>query len=263
MNSKLEDLKYLLKKLNIDWNDLIEEKFNSKTLTPPLYFGVYRVIYNRGYENAEANYRARLNGLIIHLDNLKLTSPVALNCLEKIKAFQVNLLKVDFRSEAFKTDCRTSLLKHIRRLTKTRFFGEKNETLVDPKEFKIINKYCHQLSPINYSYSYLTHFVYISETDIKTLLVDDAKRKAVRHLGGIFELTSYISRLEVPRRNHKTALAYRYLLFEGNLGLNNEESVIYVGGSSDTCSGEGVLERWALDNEVAWKHKESFKHWRR
>jgi hypothetical protein len=52
MNSKLEDLKNLLKTLKIDWNDLFEAKFNSKTYTPPFYFGVYRVIYKPGYENA-------------------------------------------------------------------------------------------------------------------------------------------------------------------------------------------------------------------
>jgi hypothetical protein len=267
MNSKLEDLKDLLKNLNIDWNDLFEEKFNSKTLTPPLYFGVYRVIYNRGYENAETNYRARLNGLIAHIESLHLTSPTAIKCLEKIKAFQEKGVIVDFRSEVFKEDCRKSLLKHIRRLTRTRFVGKRNgiqefEALVDPKEFKIINKFYHQLSPFKYSYSYLTHFFYISDTDIKTLLVDDTKRKVVRHLGGIFELTSYISRLEVPRRKHKTALAFRYLLMEGNPGLKKNESIIFGGGRFDTSAGGGVLESWALDNNGAWKYKETFNHWR-
>ena len=49
MNNKLEDLMNLLKTLNIDWNDLFEAKFNRKTYTPPFYFGVYRVMYYRGY----------------------------------------------------------------------------------------------------------------------------------------------------------------------------------------------------------------------
>ena len=120
MSSKIEDLKHLFKTLYIDWNDLFNAKLNSKTYTPPFYFGVYRVIYYRGYENAEANYKARLNGLITHLDSLHLNSPRAIKCLEKIKAFQENLLTVDFRSEAFKADCRTSLLKHIRPLTRTK-----------------------------------------------------------------------------------------------------------------------------------------------
>ena len=97
MNNKLEDLKKLLKTLNIDWNSLFEAKFNSKTYTSPFYFGVYRVIYKPGYENAEANYKARLNGLITHLDTLEITSPIAIKCLVKIKAFQENLLTVDFR----------------------------------------------------------------------------------------------------------------------------------------------------------------------
>lgn len=267
MNNKLGDLKNLLKTLNLDWNDLFEAKFNSKTHTPPFYFGVYRVIYKPGYENAEANYKARLNGLIKHLDSLHLNSPKAIKCVEKIKAFQENLLTVDFRSEAFKADCRTSLLKHIRPLTRTRFIGKRNEiqnieTLVDPKEFKIINKFRHQLSPFKYSYSYLSHFFYISETDIKTLLVDDTKRKVVRHLGGIGELTTYIGRLEWPRRKYKNALAYRYLLMEGNPGLKNNESIIFGGGRFDTSAGGGVLESWALDNNGAWKYKETFNHWR-
>ena len=267
MNNKLGDLKNLLKTLNLDWNDLFEAKFNSKTFTPPFYFGVYRVIYNRGYENAEANYIARLHGLIAHLESLHLTSPIAIICLEKIKAFQEKRVIVDFRSEVFKEDCRKSLLKHIRRLTRKRSVGKRNEiqefeTLVDPKEFKVINKFCHQLSPFNYSYSYLTHFFYISDTDIKTLLVDDTKRKVVRHLGGIFELTSYIARLERPRRNYKRALAYRYLLMEGNPGLKNKESIIFGGGRFDTSAGSGVLESWALDNNGAWKYKETFNHWR-
>ena len=267
MIDKLKDLKNLLKTLNTDWNDLFEAKFNSKTFTTPFYFGVYSVIYNRGYENAETNYIGRLNGLIAHLESLHLTSPIAIKCLEKIKAFQEKGVKVDFKSETFKEDCRKSLLKHIRRLTRTRIVGKRDgieefETLVDPNEFKIINKFCHQLSPFNYSYSYLTHFFYISDTDIKTLLVDDTKRKVVRHLGDIFELTSYIAELERPRRKHKTALAYRYLLMEGNPGLKNNESIIFGGGRFDTSAGGGVLESWALDNNGAWKYKETFDHWR-
>ena len=183
MNSKIEDLKHLLKTLNIDWNSLFEAKFNSKTYTSPFYFGVYRVMYYRGYENAEKNFKIRLNGLITHLDTLEITSPIAIKCLVKIKAFQENLLTVYFRSEAFKADCRTSLLKNIRPLTRTRIVGNRNEiqkteTLVDPKEFKLINKLYHQLSPFNYSYSYLTHFFYISDTDITTLLVDDVTNSA-------------------------------------------------------------------------------------
>ena len=267
MIDKLKDLKNLLKTLNTDWNDLFEAKFNSKTFTTPFYFGVYRVIYKRGYENAETNYIGRLNGLISHLESLHLTSPTAIKCLEKIKTFQEKGVTVDFRSEAFKEDCRKSLLKHIRRLTRTRFVGKRDgieefETLVDPNEFKIINKFCHQLSPFNYSYSYLTHFLYISDTDIKTLLVDDTKRKVVRNLGDIFELTSYIAELERPRRKHKTALAYRYLLMEGNRGLKNNESIIFGGGRFDTSAGGGVLEVWALDKNGAWKYKETFNHWR-
>ena len=267
MIDKLKDLKNLLKTLNIDWNDLFEAKLNSKTFTTPFYFGVYSVIYNLGYENAEANYIARLNGLIAHLESLHLTSPSAIKCLAKIKAFQEKGVIVDFRSEVFKEDCRKSLLKHIRPLTRTRSAGKKDgiqefETLVDPNEFKIINKFCHQLSPFNYSYSYLTHFFYISDTDIKTLLMDDTKRKVVRHLGDIFELTSYIAELERPRRKHKTALAYRYLLMEGNPGLKNNESIIFGGGRFDTSAGGGVLESWALDNNGAWKYKETFNHWR-
>lgn len=113
MNNKLEDLKELLKTLNIDWNSLFEAKFSSKTFTPPFYFGVYRVMYYRGYENAEKNFKVRLNGLITHLDSLHLISPRAIKCLEKIKAFQENLLTVDFRSEAFKADCRTSIIPPI------------------------------------------------------------------------------------------------------------------------------------------------------
>ena len=88
MNNKLEDLKKLLKTLNIDWNSLFEAKFSSKTFTPPFYFGVYRVMYYRGYENAETNYLARLNGLITHLDSLHLNSPRAIKCLDKIKLFK-------------------------------------------------------------------------------------------------------------------------------------------------------------------------------
>jgi hypothetical protein len=268
MNNKLGDLKNLLKTLNLDWNDLFEAKFNSKTYTPPFYFGVYRVIYKPGYENAEANYKARLNGLIKHLDSLHLNSPRAIKCLEKIKAFQENLLTVNFRSEEFKADCRASLLKHIRPLTRTPFIGKRNEIqniemLVDPKEFKIINKFYHQLNPFKYSYSYLTNFFYISDKEIKTLLVDGTKRKAVRQLDDIFELTSYIADLERPRRKHKTALAYRYLLMEGNPGLKINESIIFGGGRFDTSAGGGVLESWALDNNGAWKYKETFDHWRR
>jgi len=99
MNSKIEDLKQLLKTLNLDWNDLFEAKFNSKTNTPPFYFGVYRVIYYRGYENAEANYKARLNELITHLDSLHLNSLRAIKCLEKIKVFQEMLQQIILKTQ--------------------------------------------------------------------------------------------------------------------------------------------------------------------
>ena len=92
--------------------------------------------------------------------------------------------------------------------------------------------------------------------------MDDTKRKTLRHLGGIFELTSYISGLEVPRRKHKTALSYRYLLMEGNPGLKNNESIIYGGENFSTNAGFGVLESWSLDNKGVWKYKETFNHWR-
>jgi len=267
MNSKIEELRIQLQKEKIDWNDLFDAKFKSKTFTPPLYFGVYRVIYKAGYVNAEANYKARLKKLITHLDNLQLTSPIAIRSLEKIKAFQESLGSVNFRSEAFKASCRLSLLKHIRRLTKTKSVVKRNnvqefETLVDTKEFKSINTFCHQLSPFNYSYSHLTHFFFISDTEIKTLLVDDSKRKSTRRINGIFELTSYISTLEVPRRKFKRALSYRYLMMEGNPGLNSKESVIFGGGSFDTSAGGGVLESWMLRDGV-WKYKETINHWRR
>jgi hypothetical protein len=267
MIDKLKDLKNLLKTLNIDWNELFEAKFNSKTFTFPLYFGVYRVIYKPGYVNAETNYKARLKGLIKHLDGLHLTSTTAIKCLEKIKVFQENLEIVDFRSEVFKEDCRKSLLKYIRRLTRIRSVGKRDgiqefETLVDPKEFKVINKFYHQLNPFNYSHPYLTHLFYATNEELKTLLVDDAKRKALRYINGIFELTAYIARTEGPRRNNKRALSYRYLLIEGNPGLDNNESIIFGGGRFDTSAGGGVLESWALDNNGTWKYKETFNHWR-
>jgi len=57
-------------------------------------------------------------------------------------------------------------------------------------------------------------------------------------------------------------LSYRYLLMEGNPGLKNNESIIFGGGRFDTSAGGGVLESWALDNNGAWKYKETFDHWR-
>jgi len=128
---------------------------------------------------------------------------------------------------------------------------------------KVLNKYYFQLNPFNYSQSYLTHFFYLTERGTTKLLVDDTKRKAVRNLGGIFELTSFISRNETPRRKSKTALSFRYILLESNAGLDRNDSIVFCGGSFDTSAGGGVRERWIRNNFGNWEHNESFNHWRR
>jgi hypothetical protein len=137
------------------------------------------------------------------------------------------------------------------------------EPTVGPEAKKIIDRFSHQLNPNNYSYRYLTHFFYVTDEGVKTILVDNSRRKSVRRLDDIFELTGYISDLEVPRRLHRTALSYRYAIFEENPCRNYKQTLIFKGVNYSTSAGHGYLETWQKDQDETWQCRETFDHWRR
>ena len=262
MNNLNKEIKDLFVSNNIDWNSLNEARLGYKPVSGPIYFGVYSVIYKPGCINAEGNYLKKLKNLISFLEGLQLKSTKTLKYFDKIKAFLTSVILIDFNSVKFKEDCRNALLKPLLQLTKI-LGSKKSEILIDQNQIKAINKFFYQLNPFNYFFTYLSHLFYISDKEIKTILIDDSKRKSIREIDNIFQLTSYISRLEIPRRKNKTTLSFKYLILESNPGFNVNESIVYCGCSFDTNAGSGVREGWIIDDAGKWKHNETFNHWRR
>jgi hypothetical protein len=262
MRNKQDQLKETLTNTNITWSTLYDEKLNVESVNKPFYFGVYRVKERRGFENAQKQFNTRFNKLVIILDKINFAEPSFEKSITKIKGFNsVNKQIIDLKSIEFKDHCRYELLKplgHIIRKLESKGF----ESLLNPYNLSTIKKIYYQLSPFNYSYSYLTHFFYVTDQGVKNLLRDDAKRKVLRNIDGIFELTSYISGLELPRRTHKTALFYRYLIVEENAGFDKLESIVFTGLNLSTDIGNGSLESWQLDNGI-WKLQATFNQWRR
>jgi hypothetical protein len=248
---------------HINWSSLYDEVINEKSFTLPLYLGVYSLITRRGFSTAEKEFQLRLDALISKLKKTENGISSRNNAIIQLEQFKErNKQAIDFKSTFFKEDCRSFLLKPFHKLIRS--LESKNmDELITTKEIRSLKKSVYQLNPFNYSYAYLRHFCYVSEAGIKTLLKDDSKRKSIRNIDGIFELTTYISGLEIPRRKHKTALSYRYLIMEGDPCLDHTESVIFRGGSFDTSAGGGVKESWFLDNDDSWKHKKTANHWRR
>jgi hypothetical protein len=262
MISDLGKIKETFTNHHIKWSGLYDAKINEESLNLPLYLGVYQIKKRKGFENAQKQFKNRLNKLILIIDTITFKVPHVQKSITEIKAFNVrNNQIIDFNSIEFKNDCRNSLIKNLRSIIR-KLEAVEFETILELNKIKIIKKFYYQLSPFNYSYPFLTHLFYANNEEVKILLVDDAKRKALRYINVIFELTTYIARAERPRRNNKRNLSYRYLLIEGNPGLDNNESIIFGGGRFDTTTGGGVLESWDLDNNGAWKHKDTFNHWR-
>jgi hypothetical protein len=135
--------------------------------------------------------------------------------------------------------------------------------LVSIDERKVLSKYCHQLNPYNYCYPHLTHFFYVTEEGVNTLLVNDSRRKLVRSLDAIGELLGYISRLELPRRKFRNALSFRYLLYEENPGMATNYTLIFTAVNYGTNAGAGSKQLWQKDTKQKWKHLENFVHWMR
>jgi hypothetical protein len=224
-------------------------------------------VFKPGYLSAEKNFEQRLAALIVFLDTLTFSDSSALPQVEKIKSFQAQFDGlVDFNDHGFRNSCR-ALLKPLRRLT----MSSKNklhrsapiEPTVGPEAKKIIDRFSHQLNPNNYSYPFLTHFFYVTEDGVNTILMDNSRRKSVRRLDDIFELTGYISGLEAPRRLHKTALSYRYALFEENPCFIYKQTLTFKGVNYSTSAGYGYLETWQKDADESWQCHETFDHWRR
>jgi hypothetical protein len=135
--------------------------------------------------------------------------------------------------------------------------------LVCDGDINVLAKYCYQLNPYNYFYPYLTHFYYVTEEEITTLLINDNRRKQVRRLDAIGELMDYISGLEIPRRKHRTALSYRYLIYEHNPGEICNESLIYSAINFAVMAGFGTKDAWWKNPKGIWKLSHNFDHWRR
>jgi hypothetical protein len=70
MRNKQDQLKETLANRNITWSTLYDEKLNVESVNKPFYFGVYRVKERRGFENAQKQFNARFDKLIIILDKI-------------------------------------------------------------------------------------------------------------------------------------------------------------------------------------------------
>jgi hypothetical protein len=263
MSDNTRELKRVLQASGIEWNSLYEQGVKTK----PYYFGIYKTVYKPGFVAAEKLYSKRLQELLDYLDNVTFSNPKAHPYIEKIRGFHNAFNNtVDFNSEAFRNGCR-DLMKPLRRLSRLRTYTVKNtvvrESLVSDGDRKVLAKFCYQLNPYNYSYPYLTHFYYVTDEGINTLLINDNQRKQVRRLDAIGELMDYISGLEMPRRKHRTALSFRYLIFENNPGKICNETLVYSAVNFAVMAGFGIQDAWQKNPKGTWKLSQTFDHWRR
>jgi|UniRef100_UPI004049AE39 hypothetical protein len=262
-NDNVDKLKSALHAASVEWNPLFENGVKTK----PYYFGIYKTVYKPGFQASEKLYSKRLQHLVNYLEKVKVSTQRAQQYIDKIisyhKAFNNT---VDFNSEAFRNGCR-DLMKPLRHLTRYRIDNTNRKVLVEPLvsdgDRKVLAKYCYQLNPYNYSYPYLTHFYYVTEEGITTLLINDNRRKQARRLDAIGELMAYISRLEMPRRKHRTALSYRYLIFENNPGKICNETIVYGAVNFAVMAGSGTQDAWQKNAKGVWKLSQTFDHWRR
>ncbi len=263
MRNNIEEFKRTLHEDGVEWNSLYEQGVKIK----PYYFGIYKTVYKPGFETAEQCYSKRLQELINYLDKLKISNPKTNQHIDKIRVFHNAFNNtVDFNSEAFRNGCR-DLMKPLRRLSRLRTYTVKNtvfrESLVSDGDRKVLAKFCYQLNPYNYSYPYLTHFYYVTDEGITTLLINDNQRKQVRRLDAIGELMDYISGLEMPRRKHRTALSFRYLIFENNPGKICNETLVYSAVNFAVMAGFGTKDVWGKNPKGTWKLSQTFDHRRR
>jgi hypothetical protein len=73
----------------------------------------------------------------------------------------------------------------------------------------------------------------------------------------------YISGLEMPRRKHRTALSFRYLIFENNPGKICNETLVYSAVNFAVMAGFGTKDVWGKNPKGTWKLSQTFDHWRR
>jgi hypothetical protein len=264
MPTNINQLKKTLKSFKIEWHPL----FNEIEKVEPFYFGVYKLVLKPGFETAQNLYISRLNCLMKYLNHLELKDQKAEPYIQRIKAYHNSFNHgIDFGSADFQR-ISLDLIIPLRRLARKRIYrlngaNSSPKCFVNDEEKKILDRFCYQLNPYNYSYHYLTHFFYVANENVTTLLVDDFRRKTIRRLPNIHELTKYISVLEIPRRNFRNSLSFRYLIYENKPGQYNNESSIYSGINYDVQSGFGCIQFWKKNTENRWQINEQFTQWRR
>ena len=263
MSDPIEELKSALHARGIEWSSLYEQGVKTK----PYYFGIYKTVYKPGFETAEKLYVKRLQDLVNFIETIDVSNSITRQCIDKIRTYHEAFNStVDFNSEAFRNGCK-DLMKPLRRLTRYRIDKPNRKVLVEPlvsdEERKVFAKYCYQLNPYNYFYPYLTHFLYVTEKEVNTLIVNDSRRKLVRRLDAIGELIDYISGLEIPRRKYRTALSFRYLIFENNPGKIYHETLVYSAENFAVMAGFGTQDAWQKNSKGTWKLSQTFDHWRR
>ncbi len=247
----------------LDWSSLYDELLIENKSNSPLYLGIYSLNKRRGFETAQMEFNNRLNKLINSIKTIKFQHEHSKKSIDKIENFiGLNKHLIDFNSAKFKEDCLSEILKPLHQIIKdleSKFAND--QTIL--QQINSLKKYYYQLNPYNYSISYLTHLLSISDSEIKMVLVDNTKSKKIRNIDGILEFTRFITRLEKPKNRHKTELTFNYLMLELNPGNNRTNTTVFCGNSFSTNAGEGVREFWSLDSSNNWKHQETLKHWRR
>jgi hypothetical protein len=259
----MEELKSTLHACGVKWSPLYDQGVKTK----PYYFGIYKTIYKPGFETAEKRYAKRLQDLVNYIETIDVSNSSTRQCIDKIKTYHEAFNSiVDFNSAAFRNGCK-DLMKPLRRLTRYRIDKPNRKVLVEPlvsdEERKVLAKYCYQLNPYNYFYPYLTHFFYVTEEGITTLLINDNRRKLVRRLDAIGELMAYISGLETPRRKHRTALSFRYMIYEHNPGKIRNVTLVYSAVNFAVMAGFGTQDAWQKNSKGKWKRSQTLDHWRR
>lgn len=258
----IENLKCELHDSGIEWNPLYEKGIKIK----PFYFGIYKTVYKPGFKTAEKLYLNRLQKLINYLNTFEDGNAKARQTMIKISHYHNSFdSTVDFNSEAFRIKCRF-IIKSLISLTSSKIKATKNKLvdnpLINEQDKKFLLKLSYQLNPCNYIYPFLTHFYFVSDEGITTLLINDKRKNQVRRLDKIVSLKRFIADFEVPRGESINSLSYRYLIYEDNPGSNCNQSLVYIGIKYGNNMGLGVKHLHTKKNLNEWDKDVVFSHWR-
>jgi hypothetical protein len=247
--------------------NLLFEKLGAISENQAFYLGFYIQKTKKGYLSAEKLFNARLKSLILKLESV-CEFESEKNYLNIVKKYSDKLPnKPSFRSEKFKFEFKTILLKNIKKILKTIHLKSLNKSNFLTRES--FESFCNdiesdilKITPSNYISPYLTHLIYFNNDNIVSVLSNPNRDKKIRNLDKISNLVNHISSREAVNKEYKTQNFFNYYIFESLTDKILSDTVYYQGNNFSTNAGFGRREYWVLEDST-WALEETYEDWRR